>query len=156
MFIHLTRFFAARGPHADVCWSIFCRLAEASCQQTWESRELLTGTTLEATLRTLDNHPFRHGDYSWKIKQSLEAFRQAYLGAGWEPACDKALQVRDRLRHRNAHPDWITHAGGSFSKQEWQQSIEDLTFLSRFYGFVILALSGFKPLQPKFPAVRFR
>lgn len=57
-----------------------------------------------------------------------------YLRAGWEPACDKALQVRDRLRHRNAHPDWITHAGGSLSKAEWQQSIEDLTFLSRFYG----------------------
>ena len=155
-FIQLTRFFACEHPHAEICWSIFRRLAEASHHDTWGSRELLAGTTLEAALRTLDNHPFKPGDHTWKIKQSLASFRQNHLDAAWEKACDKALQARNRLRHRNAHPDWITSSGGAFSKPEWCQSIEDLTFLSRFYGYMILALAGFKPLQPRFPVVRFK
>ena len=155
-FIQLTRFFASHNPHAEICWSIFRRLAEASQQETWEARELLAGTTLEAVLRTLDNHPFAPGDYSWKIKQSLASFRQAHLDAAWEAACEKALVVRNRLRHRNAHPDWITHPGGLFSTPERRQSLEDLTFLSRFYGYMILALAGFKGLQPRFPVLRFK
>ena len=155
-FIQLTRFFVTGTPHTATCWSVFHRLAEASRQETWEARELLAATTLEAVLRTLDNRPFKSGDHTWKIKQSLESFRRAYLSPGWVSVCDKALRVRDRLRHRNAHPDWLTHPGGSFSKPEWCQSIEDLTFLSRFYGYMILAIAGFKNLQPQFPAVRFQ
>jgi hypothetical protein len=155
-FVHLTRFFASSNPHAEICWAIFLRLAEASRQETWQSRELLAATTLEAALRTLDNHAFKPGDNSWKIKQSVESFRRTYLDASWGKACQKALQVRDRLRHRNAHPDWITHPGGSFSKPEMRQSVDDLTFLSRFYGYMILALARLKSFQPKFPAVRFK
>jgi hypothetical protein len=155
-FIQLTRFFVSNSPHREICWNIFRRLAEASRQETWESRELLTGTTMEAALRTLDNHPFKPGDHTWKVKQSLDSFRQNYLDSNWEHACIKALEVRERLRHRNAHPDWVTNNGGSFSKPEWRQSIEDLTFLSRFYGYMILALAGFKPLQPRFPKLQFK
>ena len=154
-FIQLTRFFASRDPRAEVCWSIFSRLSEASRQETWQSRELLAATTLDAALRTLDNHPFKSGHDSWKILQSFERFRQTYFDAGWEDACKKALQVRERLRHRNAHPEWITYPEGSLPKPEWCRSIEDLTFLSRFYGYMILALAGFKTLPPKFPPVRF-
>jgi hypothetical protein len=155
-FIQLTRYFANRDQQAEVCWSIFRRLAEASRQETWQSRELLVATTLDAALRTLDNHPFKSGDDSWKILQSFERFCQTYFGTGWEDACKRALEVRKRLRHRNAHPEWITYPEGSLSKPEWCQSIEDLTFLSRFYGYMILALAGFKTLQPKFLPVPFK
>lgn len=155
-FIQLTKFFASRDPRAEVCWSIFRRLAEASRQETWESRELLVATTLEAALRTVENRPFKPGDRSWKIEQSLPSFRQKYFDADWEDACKKALKVQKRLRHRNAHPEWITHPAGPPSKPKWCQSIKDLTFLSRFYGYMILALAGFKTLEPKFPQVPFK
>ena len=154
-FIQLTKFFVRKNQNTEICWSIFRRLHEVSEQETWESQELLMATTLEAALRTLDNHPFKGGDYSWKVRQSLSSFQNQYLGGKWDVACKEVLQIRDRLRNRNAHPDWLTHPDGSFSSEEWQQSIQDITFLSRFYGYMILALAGFKDLEPLFPNVQF-
>jgi hypothetical protein len=60
-----------------------------------------------------------------------------------------------RLRHRNAHPDWLTTPNGVLSKEELKESTKDLIFLSRFYGYMILALAGFKEVEPLFPIVRF-
>lgn len=51
------------------------------------------------------------------------------------PSTKPKLKVIVAGGHRNAHPDWITHPGGSFSKSEWRQSLADLTFLNRFYGY---------------------
>ncbi len=154
-FVHLTKFFLSKDPNREVCWSIFRQVVGSAQQETWEARELLVGTVLEAALRTIDNHPFKNGDYTWKVRQSLDSFRQKYWDSKWVTACDRALTVRDRLRHRNAHPDWITRPGGVMSKEEQSKSIEDLTFLSQFYGYMILALAGVKDLEPVFTVVQF-
>jgi hypothetical protein len=55
------------------------------------------------------------------------------------------------LRNRNAHPDWLFSQGGSLSEEEQAKSLDSMIFLSRFYGYMILALAGFRDLRPNFP-----
>lgn len=154
-FLKLARFFTQNGSRADVCWKIFHQMAEAASKNTWQARELLLATILEAALRTIDNHPFRPDDRSWDRRRSMERFRLTYLTPEWDVACQKALDTHVRLRHRNAHPDWLTIPDGAMSKAQLKESTKDLVFLSRFYGYMILALAGFKDIKPLFPIVRF-
>ncbi len=135
-----------------VCKSIFNQLIEASRQKTRKGQELLISTILEAALRTIDNHPFREGEKSWKLRNSMIIFKKKYLSDEWIDYCEKAIRDHIYLRNRNAHPDWLISPGGSLSKEEMSKSLDDMIFLSRFYGYMILALAGFRNLKPQFPA----
>lgn len=150
-FIKLTEFFLSNDQHAHVCRNIFAQLSEASRQKTRQATELLLSTTLEAALRTINQHAFKEHDKSWKIYAGMEQFRKRFLSDSWKQSCDKALQAYRRLRHRNAHPDWLFSQGGSLSSEEMEKSLDDMIFLSRFYGYMILTLAGFKDIEPKFP-----
>lgn len=158
-FLKLIAFFRKGGNHAEVCWNIFRQMADASRQDTTQGHELLLSTILEAALRTIDGKPFKMGDYSWDRNGSMTSFQQKYLSGKfddkWKQTCEKILEVRGRLRDRNAHPDWLTTPNGVLSKEELKESTKNLIFLSRFYGYMILALAGFKDLEPLFPIVRF-
>ena len=158
-FLKLVVFFRKGGSNAEVCWNIFCQMADAARQHTTQGQELLLSTILEAALRTIDGKPFKTGDYSWKRKASVNSFQQKYLSGKfddkWKQTCEKILEVRGRLRDRNAHPDWLTTPDGVLSKEELKKSTKNLILLSRFYGYMILALAGFKDLEPLFPIVRF-
>jgi hypothetical protein len=147
----LAGFLAHGSRFAEYCLRMFYQLVEASRQETWQATELLCSTILEAALRSIDNHAFKKGDYSWKIKASLEQFRSHFLSEAWREACHRVLDVRERLRHRNAHPDWLTRPGGALSPKEQADSLDDMIYLTRFYGYMILAMAGFKNLEPKFP-----
>jgi hypothetical protein len=155
-FLRLTEFFARDRPNAETCWMIFYQIAEANRQKSWQAQELLLATILEAALRTVDQHPFNPGDWSWKVRESMPRFRQNYLSPEWQKACEMALVIWKRLRHRNAHPDWLATEGGAFSKQKMKASMQDMSFLSRFYGYMILALAGFKDLKPLFPQLQIQ
>jgi hypothetical protein len=158
MFLKLVVFFRKGGQRAEVCWNIFRQMADASRQETWQGRELLLSTILEAIFRTINNRPFIAGKdfYGEKDrKRDMDQFQRAFLTDKWSTACDKALEIHRRLQHRNAHPDWLTTSNGVMSKKELKQSTKDLIFLSRFYGYMILGLAGFKDLEPLFPIVRF-
>jgi antitoxin ParD1/3/4 len=61
------------------------------------------------------------------------------------------MKAHTYLRDRNAHPDWLFSQGGSLSEAEQVQSLDSMILLSRFYGYMILALAGFKNLDPIFP-----
>jgi antitoxin ParD1/3/4 len=61
------------------------------------------------------------------------------------------MKAHTYLRDRNAHPDWLFSQGGSLSEAEQVQSLDNMLLLSRFYGYMILALAGFKNLEPIFP-----
>jgi len=150
--LNLVDFLADGSQYAEYCLRIFYQLVEASRQASWQATELLCSTILEAALRSLDNHAFRKGDYSWNIKASLEQFRKQFLSDTWREACDRVLVARQRLRHRNAHPDWLTRPGGALSPKEQVDSLDDMIYLTRFYGYMILAMAGFKNLEPRFPA----
>jgi len=117
------------------------QVAEASRQLNWEATELLVATVLEAALRTLQNVPFVPGaKNSWKADKSLAAFCTRYLGRGWEEQSRSVLAAWRRLRHKNAHPTWLTDsrrdeaAAGS--------ALADMALLTRFYGTMIFAMAG--------------
>jgi hypothetical protein len=150
-FIKLTEFLVKNPKPGMVCRKIFYQIADASRQKTWQGSELLLATILEAALRTLYNEPFDPRVYAWPVKDYLERFRKDYLADSWQDACVRALEVRKRLRDRNAHPDWLTQEGGRESKPALEQALDDVVFLSTFYGYMILAIAGFKDIEPKFP-----
>ena len=126
-------------------------MVEASRQKTLQGRELLISTILEAVLRTIDRKPTKRKKDSWKCQTSLRDFRIEYLPSGWTRTCGNVRKAFDRLRNRNAHPDWLISEGGGLSDEELNKSLNDIILLSRFYGYMILALAGFKDLKPEFP-----
>ncbi len=153
LLLWLTRFFVRDfvndSKYYRICKNVFRQMAAADQQRTWQARELLLGTILEAFLRSLYERPF--GRRKLKIKPSLSQFRDDYLSSDWNEACDRAIEVFGRLRDRNAHPDWLVAEGGGMSDDRIDQSLDDMIFLSRFYGYMILAISGIKDLKPEFP-----
>lgn len=160
-FLKLTDFFLRGSPNAETCWNIFCQMADASRQKTTQGQELLLATILEAALRTIYNLPFQERKSGlpnpppYNRKTLMEQFRADFLSNKWTKACDKALELHTKLRHRNAHPDWLTSADGTLSKEQLKESYAASIFLSRFYGYMILGMAGFKDLEPRFPIVRF-
>jgi len=154
-FIDLLKFFIKADSHADIAWRIFYQIADAARREDWHSRALALSITLEGALRTLDNHPFKDGDATWRRKESMLEFQKRYFTEKWTPACETALKTHTRLRHKNAHPDWLATPNGALSKDEMKKTIKDLTFLSRFYGYMILGLAGVKGCEPLFPVVTF-
>jgi len=155
--LKLTEFFLRGGLHAETCWKIFCQMADASHQRNTQAKELLLATILEAIFRTINNRPFKAGGHYRENmrKADMEKFRTDFFSEKWSKACNRALELHKELRHRNAHPDWLTSDDGGLSKAELKKSYANLIFMSRFYGYMILGMAGFKNLKPQFPVVRF-
>ena len=146
--MRLTGFFHKKGHHPDLCRRIFAQMVEASQQNTNAARELLCATVLEAVIRRLYGIPFKkklsHKDY-------LKRLMRDYFSPSWEEPCQRILSAFNNLRQRNAHPDWLATSQGSESPEMLCAATDDMILLSRFYGYVILALAGFRHLQPRFP-----
>ncbi len=156
LFIKLTKFFVSNSEQkADICYKIFDQMLEARRQKTWYAKELLIATILEAALRTLEKKPYQEGDKSCNIEGGLKRFRDQYLSRDWKKICKpdgKIIQTYRDLRHRNAHPDWLFTERGYLSKEQREKSLNDMIFLSRFYGYIILAIAGIKDYEPRFPS----
>ena len=152
VFIKLSEFLVGDDPNARICRAIFEQLVEASKQKTLQGQEFLISTVVDAALRTIDREPFRvHDRDTWDPDTSMKQFRQNYLSDRWVKPCEKVMQARKRLRHRNAHPDWLYTERGALSDEQLAISLDDKILLSRFCGHMILALAGFKDLEPVFP-----
>lgn len=147
----LTRFLYAGGPEAEVSRQIFRQLAEASRQKTQAGHELLTGTILEAALRTLQGVPYVHNRRNeFDAVKALRRFQRDYLDRSWDSARKDVHEAWKRLRHRNAHPDWLF--GGKRPDAWHQMAQEDLILVSQFYGAMILAMAGKQdPDKPQVP-----
>jgi hypothetical protein len=146
--MRLTAFFQNKGHHTDLCRRIFGQMVEASQQNTLAARELLCATILEAFIRMLYGIPFKK---KLSHKQYLKRLMQDYFSPSWEVPCQRILSAFNNLRQRNAHPDWLATSQGSESREMLCAATDDMIMLSRFYGYVILALAGFRPLEPRFP-----
>jgi hypothetical protein len=155
----LIEFFALNSDNTNVCRNIFRQLVEASYQKGWQARELLVATILEAALRTIYNRPLHQNDNSnGLVPKLLAQFRSEFLikessefKKEWKKDCNRVLESFRRLRHRNAHPDWLVNSGRFFSDESLEQSFNDLILLSCFYGYMILGLAGFESLVPDLP-----
>jgi hypothetical protein len=151
-FIKLTDFFIHNPSKAEICRRIFWQLLEASNQHSHQAQELLLSTILEAVLRSIDNRPFTaKKDNFWNVGKGLENFFNTYLSfEEWTDVRRRVMKEHCYLRDRNAHPDWLFSQGGSLSEAELAQSLDSMILLSRFYGYMIFALAGFKGLRPTF------
>ena len=160
--IQLAYFFAQENEQSKICKRIYHQIEAAVNQDSQQATELLLSTTLEAALRSIYHLPFAPGrsirSDPFKLPNALKQFCSDYLTSNpndyreWKKIIDKVSQAYSRLRHRNAHPDWLYAKSGMFSEKEMEQTVNDMILLSRFYGYMILGLAGFQNIQPVFPA----
>lgn len=151
LLLRLVLFFLDKPKEEWICSHMCQQMFDAFSQRTAAATELLMSTILEAALRSWEGRPFRSGE-KYSVDSALKRFRERYLGKAWRRSCSHAVEVFRRLRHRNAHPDWLTRPGGGLSVEEAHQSTADTLFLSRFYGYMMLALAGANIAEPRFPA----
>jgi hypothetical protein len=153
LLVDLIELFLLNSKNAQICENVFRKICIASQQKSFQAKELLLSTILEAVLRTLDGYPFKPNDHSWNIRNSLGKFCKTYLSDKWKETCDNVIEIRKRLRHKNAHPDWLFDEGGQYSKEEISKSLHDMVFLTRFYGYMILSLvhGNVNDVEPFFP-----
>jgi len=139
----LSTFLMGDTPEAAASRVLFDRAAEAAEVHPQHAKELLTSLILEGMLRTLDGRPFVRGD-DWDRQESFKRFRLKHFGGNdrWRRRFSRADEVLMRLRHPHAHPDWLSDRN---SVNEVVQATNDLTYLSWFYGRLILRLSGQSP-----------
>jgi hypothetical protein len=155
-FFQLTKDFSLRNDLSVVCKNIFLQVADAAKQDRLPVSEFLIATTLEAALRNLDKKPFvrkkNKSKKEWEIKRSLTTFLQQYFPRhDTEDLKNQIMGAHVLLRDRNAHPDWLFAQGGSLSEEELEKSFDSMIFLTRFYGYMILALSGCEDFELVFP-----
>lgn len=139
----LTEFFRKDSREAKIAWKLFDQMVRTKQQERWDDTELILSTALEGTLRSLDGAA--SSDREWQLDASLARFRGKYLSRDWRIACTRAFKAFEHLRHRTAHPEWMLDVDA-----ERSESFRELQFLSRFYGYMILALARFPNLQPVF------
>ena len=150
--VKFVNFFASKTDKSNVCANIFNQMVSAVQQPNYHARELLISTILEAIFRNLEKKPFGRKGKKISIKNSLGKFRVTYLSDQWIEKCDEISNIQKELRDRNAHPDWLYEKSGSLSENEIAKSFNDMIYLSRFYGYMILALAEFRDINPNFPA----
>lgn len=148
--VRMTQLLLSGGVEAHVCRMIFSTLVESNTQKSHQACELLTATTLEGALRTLYAVPFGQ---KFNLQTYLKKFRDQYLSSKWTPGCTQIHRLQKHLRDRNAHPDWLRESGGQLSKESLAESVRARRELNRFYGYMILAISGEQDLKP--PAGNF-
>ncbi len=153
LFATLIKFFESDSTESAAARQLIAVCLDASGQSLHQARELLIATVLEGVLRTVLGMPFEAANNtdSFKMVNAIASFREKYLSDQWQEQCKRAVECFRRLRHRNAHPDWLTTAGGGLSEEKVTQSIDDMIFLSSFYGYMILGMAGVPNLKPQFP-----
>lgn len=153
-FIHFTKFIIRDKPNATICRNIFNQMIEASLQGNWQVTELLVSTILEAALRNIDNQPFqakKGKSKEWNVGSSLKIFLGKHFPKQSDELNGRIMKAHTYLRDRNAHPDWLFTQGGALSDDELEKSLDNMIFLSRFYGYMILALAGVSVTEIRFP-----
>ncbi len=151
--LKLSLFFHENGPRAHVARNIMLQCFEASRARTWHATMFLIGSVLEAAMRTIYSIPFEHSKRrrDFCMNSCLIDFKDTYLGGNWDSAIDNICKAYKCIRHRSAHPDWLKTGVGSLTKEMQAETHNDLILMSRFYGYMILAMAGFKNLNPDFP-----
>lgn len=133
---------------------ILNQLIEAEQQKTLIAQELLTATILEAALRTLFDVPFLDGSKSdFQVENYLKNnFIKKYAdGRKWRTVRKKVAESFNRMRHRNAHPDWLVGENDVHDDKNISNTFHDLRIMIRFYQQMILLMAGIKDIDPNLP-----
>ena len=133
---------------------IISQLIEAENQQSYAAQELLTATILEAALRTLYGVPFLEGEKSkFDVDYHLKnQFIPQYAdGKTWRDTRKAVIKAFKRMRHRNAHPDWLIKDDSIYSDDRISDTYLDLRIMIKFYQQMILLMAGVEDVEPKLP-----
>lgn len=147
---------------AGIIRRIYDQMAEASRQHTRMGKEILLATILEAALRTIYDQPFlaKKDTDPFRLDHYLKKFQDDYLPGNdasvetkreWKKVRSRLRTAQKRLRDRNAHPDWLSSGEGAYSTSNLAQTSDDMIFLSRYYGYMMMALTGHDVSDPSFP-----
>jgi hypothetical protein len=154
MVLALCRLFASGSKESAVARHLLLQCFDAVRNDTWQAVMFLMATALEAVLRTLYGHPFssqgqKHDTYDRNA--CLDQLWTDYFDGSWAAIKSTVKGAFERVRHRSAHPDWLKSFGGALSSEHMEETFNDLVYLSRFYGFLMLAMAGTPNLEPRFP-----
>jgi hypothetical protein len=141
----LTDFFMGDSREVHIARKLFDQMVRARQQTRWDDTELILSTALEGALRALDGVA---SSDPWKLHDSLARFQSKFLSPAWRHVRKRVQKAFERLRHSNAHPDWIIDKMALSAEAARSQSFDDLRLLSRFYGSMILALADVPSLRP--------
>ena len=154
LFGNLLQIFIANNVNATLCRNLFYSIADALNTRNKQLMEFLIASSLEAFLRTFDNRP-RTGSRStdkWHLDGSLKNFQEKYLSGEkkkeWKKICSKVKEYHSVLRNRAGHPDWLASENSSADVKS-REPYDQMEFLCRFYGYMILAIAGYENLRPE-------
>lgn len=149
LFLVLFKIFLKNDIESVIIRNLFYRIADAVHTHNSDLWAFMLSSALEGFLRTYFNKPYPKR-FSWK--NSLEQFRNLHFRGHheneWKKIFSAVSHIYDKFRNKNAHPDWC-RAARLNSHEASQKEFDDLVLLSKFYGYVILALAGYKDLEPK-------
>lgn len=147
-FLGVLQFLNARTHEAFVAHRLINSTIEAFQLPRGYAQDLSLATAFEASLRTLEYNTGRH----WGPQNPMGRFCKKYqLGRPWRDAIDKGIDAWERLRHRNAHPDWLSTEAGAESHDAAAQAMDDRNYLMRLYGYMVLAMAAVPMGDPQFP-----
>lgn len=132
-----------------MAWGVFSQLVDSLQQRSWGSSELLVSLILEGILRTLDNQPFVPCK-TINLPDTMKRLRKTVFPSITKQQCEDALAAQRRLRHHNAHPDWLS-TEERFSHAVLTQASHDMAYLSRFYGRIIFEAAGLPATASRIP-----
>lgn len=133
---------------------IISQLKEAESQQSIAAQELLTATILEAALRTLYRVPFLEKQKSqFAVDHYLKnQFIPQYAdGKRWRETRKTVIKAFERMRHRNAHPDWLVKDDSIYSDNRISDTYLDLRIMIKFYQQMILLMAGIENIETELP-----
>lgn len=149
----ITHFFLENSLEAKICKSIFHQMVTAFKQKDIYAWQLLISTILEAILSTLKNrnNPPNVKPKKANVQNDLPKFCNYYFKNDWKKDWSELCKndiygVFKKMRHSSAHPHWDYNK----DKIEYNKILKNIIFLSHFYGYMILAMAGFKDIEPKF------
>jgi hypothetical protein len=151
--MRLTRFFSSSDVETHVARHLLDQCFIAAESSTWRARSFLISSGLEGAMRTLYGFAFQQkkGRDTFDLSACLKRFQSQYFSDEWSNAIVKVKIAFFRQRDRNAHLDWVTTTDGGLSRQSQVEMYNDLVTLSRFYGYVILAMAKEPGLKPDLP-----
>ncbi len=144
----LSRLFAGRSVESIIAQKLLAQCFDAVRNTNWQAVMFLIGTALEAVLRTkyaIPYDPKRHRTV--RIRECIQSVCVEYVIPRISEVSNKVWRAYKRVRHRSAHPDWVSSFGGAVCSARELEALHDVCTLTRFYGCLILAMAGISELD---------
>jgi len=156
LFLRILEALIKDDKNAKIIRHLFFQIADAMQVSNLSLWEFMVSTSLETALRTYFNIPFqknKKNDRFKSVEPFLKKWKSEYFNdeynKEWRKVFNNVNRYYKELRHINTHPDLI-NSPEFLPIDERQERYNSLIYLCKFYGYIILALVGYKNLKPEF------